>query len=223
LKILETEKIMKFLSLSLLLILILFSFTEAKAPFTEVKLGYLDPEDAKPGLLWGINLGRMIDESISWSFEFNYYQKTYSKITTVDDIQLPSGITPSVQQKELEYKTYMIPLFLKLNWERQLGQGSPLYLRASGGLGWEMVWNKEENYETAEKSTRFYNGFGWQATAGLGIQISSSANLFADGFYNGSKVSRNSSTSEEGFPTWEELDISGFGVRAGVSIVGFGW
>ena len=214
---------MKSKSMSLLIVLFLLSSSFAKGPFTELKVGYLDPEDAKPGLIWGINLGRMIDESLSWSFEFNYYQKSYTKITTVDDIQLPSGITPSEQQKELEYKTYMVPLFLKLNWERQLGQGSALYIRASGGLGWEMVWNKESNYETGDKSSRFYNGFGWQATAGLGFQISSSANLFVDGLYNGSKVSRNSSTSDIGLPTWEELDISGFGVRAGVSIVGFGW
>jgi len=207
---------------SLLIVLIIVVFSFAKAPFTEFKVGYFDPEDAKPALIWGINLGRMIDESLSWSFEFNYYQKSYSRITTINDIQL-GQITPQEQQKELEYKTVFVPLFLKLNWERQLGKGSTLFIRASGGLGWEMVWNKEANYVSGDNSTRFYNGFGWQATTGLGFQISSSANLFIDGFYNGSKVSRNSSTSDIGLPTWEELDISGFGVRAGVSIVGFGW
>jgi len=41
--------------------------------------------------------------------------------------------------------------------------------------------------------------------------------------YNGSKVKRNEKTNEDGLPSWEELDISGFGIRAGVSIVGFGW
>jgi len=195
----------------------------ANAPFTELKIGYWDPTDAKAGVIWGVNIGRMIDESLSWSFELNYYQKTYSKVSTIADTVYQSGVSTSVLQEELNYKTYIIPLFLKLNWERQLGQGSALYIRASGGLGWEMVWNKESNYETGDKSSRFYNGFGWQATAGLGFQISSSANLFVDGLYNGSKVSRNSSTSDIGLPTWEELDISGFGVRAGVSIVGFGW
>jgi hypothetical protein len=206
----------------LTILLFILSNSFAGAPFSEFKVGYLDPEDAKPGIIFGINLGRMIDESLSWSFEFNYYQKSYNRVTTVDEIQL-NQITPSIQQRELEYKTTMIPVFLKLNLEKQLGQSSPLFFRASGGLGWEMVWNREANYLTDEQSTRFYNGFGWQGNAGLGFQISSSANFFVDALYNGSKVSRNSTTSEDGLPTWEELDISGFGVRAGVSIVGFGW
>ena len=49
------------------------------------------------------------------------------------------------------------------------------------------------------------------------------ANLFVDGMYNSSKVKRNEGTTEAGLPTWEELDLSGLGVRVGVSIVGFGW
>jgi hypothetical protein len=195
----------------------------AKAPYTEFKVGYMDPNATKAGYLFGVNLGQMIDESLSWSFEFNYFQRVYNKITTVDEIQFPSGISPTEKQKELEYKTYIIPLFLKLNLENQLGYKSPFFLRGSGGLGWEMVWNKENNYLNDSRATRFYHGFGWQLTAGIGLQISSSANLFVDGMYNGSKTKRNQETNEDGLPSWEELDISGFGVRVGVSIVGFRW
>jgi len=204
-------------------VLFFISTAYTNAPFTELKLGYWDPADAKEGVIWGINLGRMIDESLSWSFEFNYYQKTYSKVTTILDTSFQSGLTPSVVQEELNYKTYIIPLFLKLNWERQLGNPSPFFLRASAGLGWGMVWNRETNFFTDETSTRFYHGFGWQGNLGLGFQISSSANLFIDGMYNSSKPKRGKGTTEAGLPTWEELDLSGFGVRVGVSIVGFGW
>jgi len=66
--------------------LILFSLSEvvfAKTPFTEFKVGYLDPRDTKAGYIFGINVGRMIDESLSWSFELNYFQKNYKKITDV--------------------------------------------------------------------------------------------------------------------------------------------
>ena len=219
----EVEKIMKKFMLFTCIGLFFISTALANAPFTELKIGYWDPADAKAGVIWGINIGRMIDESLSWSFEFNYYQKTYSKVTTIQDTSFQSGLTPSVVQEELNYKTYIIPLFLKLNWERQLGNQSPFFLRASAGLGWEMVWNKESNYFTGEFTTRFYHGFGWQGNLGLGFQISSSANLFVDGMYNSSKVKRNEGTTEAGLPTWEELDLSGFGVRVGVSIVGFGW
>ncbi len=204
-------------------LLFFVSLSFAKAPYTEFKFGYIDPKAAKSGYLFGINLGRMIDESLSWSMEFNYFQKVYRKVTTDYEIQLPSGIQPTGKELEFEYKTYIIPLFLKLNLENQLGKGGPFFLRGSVGLGWEMVWNKENNYLNNSHSTRFYHGFGWQATAGVGVQISSSANIFIDGFYNGSRVKRNQDTNEDGLPIWEELDISGPGIRAGVSIVGFGW
>ena len=213
------NKIIIILLLSLFFVLPSF----ANAPFTEIKIGYFYPEDAKAGVIWGVNLGRMIDESLSWSFELNYYQKTYSKVTTIRDTVFQSGLEPSEVQEEINYKTFIIPLFLKLNWEKQLAYKSPFFLRASGGLGWEMVWNKESNYFTGNYSTRFYHGFGWQGNLGIGIQISSSANFFIDGMYNGSKAKRNKGTTEAGLPTWEELNLSGFGVRVGVSIVGFGW
>ena len=213
---------MKYLKICIFLCLLPLLLS-AKAPYTEFKFGYIDPEAAKAGYLFGLNLGRMIDESLSWSFEINYYQKVYKKVTTDYEIQLPSGIEPTGKEVEFEYKTYIVPLFLKLNLESQLGHHSPFFIRGSAGLGWEMVWNKEYNYISETHDTRFYHGFGWQATAGFGLQISSSANIFIDGMYNGSKVKRNEETNEDGLPSWEELDISGFGVRVGVSIVGFGW
>ncbi|MBN2366421.1 MAG: hypothetical protein EH225_10825 [Calditrichaeota bacterium] len=213
---------MKHFPLVIFISVLAFSRLYGNVPFSEFKVGYQDPEDARAGYIFGLNVGRMIDESLSWSFEFNYFQKSYTRVTTLGEVQL-NDITPEIKQKELEYKTYMIPLFLKLNWENQLGYRSPFFLRASGGLGWEMVWNNENNYITDVHSTRFYHGFGWQGALGIGIQISSSANFFLDGIYNGSKVTRNDSTNEEGFPTWEELDISGFGLRVGISILGFGW
>jgi len=40
----------------------------------------------------------MIDESLSWSFEFNYYQKVYKKVTTDYEIQLPSGLNQPAYQ-----------------------------------------------------------------------------------------------------------------------------
>lgn len=214
---------MKKLSLFCATLFVYTSVSLASAPFSEFKVGYQDPADAKAGYIFGLNVGRMIDEGLSWGFEFNYFQKTYQKVTDVKDIQLPSGITPTQKELELQYKTYIIPLFLKLNLENQLGYKSPFFLRASGGLGWEMVWNSEDNYLTGNHSTRFYNGFGWQACLGVGFQVSSSANLFVDGVYNGSKVKRNEKSNEEGLPTWEELDLSGFGIRLGISIIGFGW
>ena len=211
---------------TLLVSLLIFLFVSpsfARAPFTEFKVGYLSPNDAKAGYIFGINLGRMIDESLSWSFDFNYFQKGYKKTTTVNKYKTPGGLEIEQVQREMEFTTRIIPLFAKLNYEHPIGYKSPFYLRASAGLGWELLWNKEDNYVDDVHKTRFFHGFGWQGSAGFGMEISSSANFFVDAIYNGSTVKRNKKTTELGLPTWEELDISGFGFRVGVSIVGFGW
>ena len=213
---------MKKILLMLLFSAFLFSAL-ASAPYTEFKVGYMNPNAAKAGYLFGMNLGRMIDESLSWSFEANYFQKGYKKVTTIYEYSTASGTHPDIKQLELEFTTRMIPVFAKLNYEHPLGINSPLYLRASAGLGWEMVWNNEKNYVDGVKKTRFYHGFGWQVSGGVSLAISSSANFFADIFYNNSTVKRNRTISADGLPTWEELDISGMGLKFGVSIVGFGW
>ncbi len=195
----------------------------ARAPYTEIKVGYMEPKAAEPGYLFGMNMGRMIDESLSWSFEANYFQRSYRKETTIYRSETQGGITPETKQLELDFVTRIIPVFMKLNYEHPLGGRGPFYVRASGAIGWEMVWNNEKNYLEGYEQNRFYHGFGWQVSAGLGFEISSSANFFVDAFYNDSRAKRNQSTNDRGLPTWEELDISGFGIKAGVSIVGFGW
>ncbi|GAB4363250.1 MAG: hypothetical protein Kow0042_00910 [Calditrichia bacterium] len=212
---------MKKIHLVLITLLIFSTTVLARAPFTEFKVGYLDPEKVKAGYIFGVNLGRMIDESLSWSFDFNYFQKTYKRTATIYG-ETSGNITPEIKQLELEFTTRIIPILAKLNYEHPLGYKSPFYVRASAGLGWELLWNSEDNYVENVHKTRFYHGFGWQASAGVGFEISSSANFFVDAFYNGSTVKRNKK-KVEGLPTWEELDISGIGFRIGVSIVGFGW
>ncbi|MEJ2634776.1 MAG: outer membrane beta-barrel protein [Calditrichia bacterium] len=207
-----------------LLLLLAFSISGfARAPFTEFKVGYLNPKAAEGGYIFGFNVGRMIDESLSWSLELNYFQKGYRKQTTIDRSQTGNNETIETVQLEMDFKTRIVPVFVKLNYEHPLGYRSPLYARASAGLGWELLWNSEDNYVDKIHQTRFFNGFGWQLSGGVGFEISSSANFFADIFYNDAIVKRNQTKNELGLPTWDQLNISGLGVRLGVSIVGFGW
>lgn len=194
----------------------------AQAPYTEFKAGLMNPKSAQSGYLFGVNLGRTIDESLSWGLEINYYHKNYKDDFTVLVLN-KDGLQVEQKVRNQEVTTRILPLLAKLNYEHPMGYRSPFYLRASAGLGWELVWNTATNYVEQTHRTRFFHGFGWQLSSGLGLGISSSGNVFLDVFYNGSKVKRNQSKTELGLPTWEELDISGFGIKFGVSIVGFGW
>jgi len=194
----------------------------AQAPYTEFKVGKFNPKAVKSGYLFGVHLGRMIDESLSWGLEINYFQRNYRKDVEIATEFTRGGTKPETKMRLLEFTTHIVPLLLKLNYEHPIAYGAPFYVRASAGGGWEMVWNSENNYEEGIKDNRFYSGFGWQVSAGLGIAISSSGNLFFDVFYNNSRVKRNQNVVKN-LPVWEELDISGLGVKLGVSIVGFGW
>ena len=204
-------------------VLLIFALTQtsfAQLPYTEFKFGYFKPKDVTDGYLFGLHLGRMIDESLSWGVEINYFRKTYREETRVSD---PTNATSPVKvTRHLEFVTQILPVWAKLNYEHPIAPRSPLFLRGSAGIGWEFLWNREDNYDDGISDTRFYNGFGWQLAAGAGLEISSKSVLFADIFYNGAKVKRGEGTIG-GLPTWEELDISGFGSKVGVSIVGFGW
>jgi len=205
------------------LILIFFiQWVGAQAPYTEIKVGMMNPKNASSGYLLGLNLGRTIDESLSWGLEINYFFKSYKEDYVVATKEDPLNKTVTIARNQ-DITTRIIPLIAKLNYERPFGYRSPFYLRGSAGVGWELLWNTENNYLKNKHKTRFFHGFGWQLSAGLGIGISSSGNFFADIFYNNARVKRNQTTTELGLPIWDELDISGFGIKIGVSIVGFGW
>ena len=194
----------------------------AQAPYTEFKAGYWNPAGVKAGYLFGVHLGRMIDESLSWGVELNYFQRTYRKEDVVAKNVTQGGTQYETRIMTAEYTTRVLPVMAKLNYEHPIALHSPFFWRASVGLGWEFLWNNERNLELNMKDNRFFNGFGWQVAAGIGISISSSGNFFVDLFYNRSAVKSNRRIVE-GLPTWDELNLNGLGVKVGVSIVGFGW
>ncbi len=216
---------MKKLLFPFVIIAIVASSGFCRAPFTEFKVGYFYPKDVKSGWLFGANFGRMIDESLSWSFEANYFQKGVKETVKDYELNLPNNVTAKGRHLTLESTTRILSLFGKLNYEHPLAPQSPFYIRASAGLGWEMLWDKEDNYDAPEPvhSKHFFHGFGWQGSAGVGLAISSSANFFVDLFYNNSNVKRNTSSKTDWVKSWEEINISGIGIKFGVSIVGFGW
>ena len=88
----------------------------------------------------------------------------------------------------------------------------------TGGLGWQMMWNTENNYVEDVKESRFYNGFGWNAGAGLMYQLGRRSALLVELGYNGCKVSRNRDKNPAGLPVWDEINISGFMIRGGIRL-----
>jgi|GEM_PF-600371 len=194
-------------------------------PFTEFKFGGLNPTDTGSGNLFGITTGHQLDSRLFWAFEVNYFKSTYREETTVAIFD-SAGITFEERQLELEFNTIIVPVMFKIEYRLDLGDEDvegPIYFRSGGGLGWNFIWNNENNFRADIERRRFFNGLGWQASAGFEIRISEYGYVFFDGFYNDADATRNGERNQNGLPTWQTIDVSGYGFKVGLRIMGLGF
>lgn len=203
-------------------VLFMFTFLGAQnMPYSEFKAGMLNPKNAKAGWIFSYGTGKTIDETFSWMVDFGLYAKRYSQTTAVDTTS-GNQVNEVTVQKELDFSTYLLPIMFKITFDKKMSPSAPITLKGSAGLGYQFMWNKEQNYLTQKKESRFYHGFTYEVSFGAGLQMSSSAVLFVETFYHGGKVKRNQSKNEAGLPVWQEVDMSGPGIRFGINFVNFG-
>ncbi len=192
----------------------------AQDKFTEFQAGVLMPADAKTGFIGGLTIGRMVDESIGWGIEIDYYRKTYTKETKVDT-NTQAQVEESVVQTEIENATSMLPIYFKLIVQTRIA--SKMDLRVSGGIGYEFMWNSESNFVLNKEESRFYSGFTWQVGGGLSFAMSRASDLFIDLSYHSGSPSRSESKNKLGLPVRTEVDMSGLMIRAGLKLYTFGF
>jgi hypothetical protein len=162
----------------------------------------------------------MVDESIGWGLEIDYYRKTYTKETNVDSTST-SMVEEHVVQTEIENATTMLPVYFKLILQTQIAH--KMDLRVSGGVGYEFMWNSEANYLLHKEESRFYSGFTWQIGGGISFQMSRASDLFLELSYHSGSPSRGESKNTLGLPVRTEVDMSGLMIRAGLKLYTFGF
>lgn len=213
-------KFYNFILFIIILIMISFSPEYVHAQnlnATTIKIGYFNPKDASSGLLFGLNHSYVIDEAIDVGFGADLFYKSYQRDTEVAKTQQTGDVTETTKQKDLEFSSLIVPLMATANIKIPFSPYSPAFFMVNGGIGWEMMFNNEQNYATGEKQSRFYHGFGYMVNLGVMYQIGSRSALCVELGYNGSKVSRNHKV-EEGLPVWDEVNISGLIFRAGIRL-----
>jgi hypothetical protein len=204
-----------------------YAALQAQAPklgsFTEFRVGQLDPKDTKSGTLFGLAFGNGIDDKLYWEFEANYFRKSFTEGTVVPDT-VSGGTIISTKQVELDYTTTILSLFFGFVFENRFGGAEPggsqsgFYFRGSAVGGWEFIWSKERNFVDDISRTRKFDGPGFQLTAGLGYRISYSGILYVDALYNGAIGKTGETRTEEGLPTFEQIDVTGVGFRVGLNL-----
>jgi hypothetical protein len=184
-----------------------------------LRVSYYAPEDAEPGFAFGGSFGWAIDEAVAISLGTDVYFKRYEKNSPVATEEYESGISSTTVIQEVLYRSIIIPIMLEVKINFNIN--GPLSIFGHGGIGYEILWVKEENVAEVISNNMFFSGFSWIVGAGPSFKLGSDSFLFVEGFYNGAKVRRNRKDITADLPVFEEVDLSGFGVRAGISFVTF--
>ena len=185
----------------------------AQLHISGIRLGYLDPKDSKAGLLLGMDLTGKVDESVELGATVSVFRRNYQRITSVARSVNAGGLVETTVQKELEFTTFFLPI---------MGQAiihfseDDFHWFANGGLGYEMLWNNENNFVDGKKERRFYSGFAWMVGGGFQYRIGSRSAVIAEIFYHDARVKRNETKSKQGLPVWSQVNLAGLGFRGGL-------
>lgn len=201
-------------------ILFFSQVVSGQTKFSEFKAGLINPKDAKAGFYGGVNLGRSVDENVGVSLAIDVYRKSYDKETEIVKEVETGGVTKTTKVKDFEQSTTMLPLFFQIHYQGPITQ--IFNLRASAGIGYELLWNSWTDYENDEDGLSFFHGFGWHADLGATYPLSRASDIFAEVFYHGGKPSKDEG-KKEGQPIYQEVDMSGIGFRVGMRIYNFGF
>lgn len=182
-----------------------------------LKFGTMKPKGTKSGMIFGIFTGRQVDERMDFGLSADLFVRKFTQESTIKEGEA-GQINPTFVRREIDYSIWALPIMAQLNVHLLPNVIVEPYLGIAGG--YELLFSRERNYETDEKDSRFYHGFGWQVIAGAAYPLGMRSAIGVEVFYNGSIVKRRSGSDDAGFPLHEELNFSGLGARITVRLGG---
>jgi hypothetical protein len=200
-----------------LLLTVIFALSvqnsSAQLRFSGVRLGYLDPKGSKAGLILGMDLTAQVDESVELGLSLSGFRRSYQETTEIAQQVSEGGLVEKTVNKTLEFTTFFVPIM----GEAIVHFGDDAFHPfANFGLGYEMLWNKENNFEEGKNERRYYSGFTWLLGGGFQYRIGSRSAFMGELFYHNATVKRGENKNSQGLPTWSEVDLSGLGFRGGL-------
>jgi hypothetical protein len=190
------------------------AFADKQSAYT-VRVSYYEPESAVAGFTFGGSAGAVFDDIVALGVGTDVYYKNFQKESQVAE-SVVNGIPTSIKAVEIQYSTLIFPLMAELSVRIPIAWKLSAF--GHGGLGFEVMWAREENYAEGLSDSRWYAGFAWMGGAGLSVKLGNDTALYLEGFYKHSKVKRNREDYVENMPVFEEADLSGLGIRAGVAL-----
>ncbi|MFH1853347.1 MAG: hypothetical protein ABIA75_13495, partial [Candidatus Neomarinimicrobiota bacterium] len=172
------------------------------------------PGDAKSGMILGYQMGKTVDDRVSFGFSSDLYSRKYEKLVEIDTtgLDIADIVTKRV---DIEFSTYMLPIQANaiIAMPMDISGMSP-YL--GGGLGVAFLLNREVNYASDETDVRFFSGWIWNLTGGLQYELGQNSAAWLELFYIHAPMKGSRDETKSGFPVYDELDMSGLGLRLGL-------
>ena len=182
------------------------------------RVSYYGPQDADTGFAIGGSVGTAFTDTLTLSFGTDVYFKRYEQRT---EVASETGETwqSTLYSTEVAYSTYAVPLTAELKANIPVLNIFSIYAHVGGC--YQLFWIKEVNREENVSDRDFFGGFVWSAGVGPALQIGNDTWIFFEGYYTGSTVTRGRVDIAVGLPVYQEIDLSGFGIRLGVSVITF--
>jgi len=181
-----------------------------------LRVSYYEPESAVAGFTFGGSAGAVFDDIVTLGVGTDVYYRNFTKDSKVATQGYVDGSSSTLYVTEIQYDTVIVPVMAELSIR------IPIVWKLSafghGGLGFDIMWTKEQDFATGVSDSRWYAGFAWMGGVGLSYKLGNDTALYAEGFYKHSKVKRNRDDLTVDMPVFEEVDLSGLGVRLGVAL-----
>ena len=199
----------------ILVLAVASAYADKQSAYT-IRVSYFDPESTAAGFTFGGSAGAVFDDIVTLGVGTDVYFRNFTQDSKVATQEYIDGSSSTLNVTEIQYTTLIVPLMAELTVRIPIVWKLSVF--GHGGLGFDVMWAKEENYVEGLTDNRWYAGFAWMGGAGLSIKLGTDTSLYAEGFYKHSKVKRNRDDLTENMPVFEEVDLSGLGVRLGVAL-----
>ena len=165
--------------------------------------GYANPKGMNGGLQFGGSYGMAIDERVDLSFGLSYFGSRKVDKTVREEAEDGDGVEVDKVTQTTDYSNTLLPLTanVTIKFPMQL----PLCWYVGAGVAYEFL--------IVKKTT--FTGFGWTARAGVEYIIGSRSSLLFEATYNSCKPRANRDEND-GVKTWDEVNVSGFGIHVGL-------
>lgn len=182
--------------------------------FSQFYGGFLDPDgNLTSNAVFGLRAGLDFDSNVQLGVGADWSHRSDRQSVLVTEVPLPGGGTAERRRELARSSSDLFPMMAVL--QVRPGGNLPIAPYFGVGGGWEVLLLSAEDFESGSKFDAAYGGWGWQAWAGISLQLSGNTRLNGEVFRNTAEVHRD--IEDPNGILRESVDMGGTGGRFGLS------